>query len=271
MQSATQSIDAFLSWQGPHNPGRLYVMIYGILQLLYVEQDAVRVLCNVLGPKSGRVPEIDEIRRIRNSAIGHPMRTRSDGGSHGIVRVSMSARGFQLSSYWPDHRYGTQYVDLRELIEQQRNALAEAMVKVLDQLREQERMHRSNFRKTKLRSLFPDTLSYYCEKMFQGTEEGDHRQWAGAHAKMLLEVLERFEHLLKGRGDFRKELAWEIGRVRYPLIQLKNFFEHDEESHLRPSDICIYVYFVSHEIWHLKKIAEEIDDEYERDPDTADP
>ena len=62
---------------GEHT-GMLYLLIYGILQALYVQQDAVESMVRAFEPNAQRryriedEPEAGEIRKIRNRAIGHP-------------------------------------------------------------------------------------------------------------------------------------------------------------------------------------------------------
>lgn len=52
--------------------GSRYILIYGILQGLVVQQDAVSNLCEALGICYDIDPELKNIREIRNDSIGHP-------------------------------------------------------------------------------------------------------------------------------------------------------------------------------------------------------
>ena len=59
--------------QGPSTTdlGFLYLMTYGLLQALFVQQDAVKYAAEAVRMPYSRPAELVEIRQVRNSAIGH--------------------------------------------------------------------------------------------------------------------------------------------------------------------------------------------------------
>src|SRR5262245_41556966 len=65
--------------------GRAYLLVYGILQVLYVQQDAVGTLSKVLNIPFTLPAELEEIRDIRNDSIGHPT-----GRGGFISRITLS-------------------------------------------------------------------------------------------------------------------------------------------------------------------------------------
>ena len=52
--------------------GRKYLLIFGALQALYVQQDAIKNLHKALNIPYTMDISIEEIREIRNDAAGHP-------------------------------------------------------------------------------------------------------------------------------------------------------------------------------------------------------
>ncbi len=103
--------------------GYLYLITYGILQVLVVQQDAVRHVAEAVGFPYSFSPELLRIRTIRNSAIGHPSKHKRTGGgiteSSGIIQVSLNQKGFTLYSFDWDDGTPSQDINLPELIGKQ--------------------------------------------------------------------------------------------------------------------------------------------------------
>lgn len=85
-------------------PGELYIRTYGVLQILFVQQDAVWHMYKCLG-LGGSEPDdtLLEIREVRNTAIGHPTSIGIGKERHysGITRMTMTSRSFTLY-FWGD-------------------------------------------------------------------------------------------------------------------------------------------------------------------------
>jgi hypothetical protein len=96
--------------------GMSYLMIYGILQALVLQQDAVFHLCNCLGTPENRDshPRLKEIRDIRNDSIGHPTQRGSGSAAsyHALVRMSLTPEGFTLLSHGRDGTHETKDVSV---------------------------------------------------------------------------------------------------------------------------------------------------------------
>ncbi|MCB1019033.1 MAG: hypothetical protein KDC27_03845 [Acidobacteria bacterium] len=77
----------------PDSRGPLYVLIYGILQITYVQQDALKCLRDAVGlPTHLSLPPI---RETRNDFIGHPTNRKGSRGALFISRPSLSKSQFQ--------------------------------------------------------------------------------------------------------------------------------------------------------------------------------
>lgn len=113
--------------------GSRYLRTYGVLQALFVQQDA---LLNLLEPLNATVdldayPELKTIRDIRIRSVGHPTK-RNRGKNeppsyHGIVQISFADESFQL---WSDSEAGswqTESINILELIGQQRVGAAQIL------------------------------------------------------------------------------------------------------------------------------------------------
>ena len=75
--------------------GASYLIIYGILQVLFVQQDAARTIADTLSVQLDTPTELLSIREIRNLSVGHPTRVgRKYPFKQGfITRYSMTPLG----------------------------------------------------------------------------------------------------------------------------------------------------------------------------------
>jgi len=156
----------------PPADGATYLLVYGVLQALILQQDAVRHMAEALETRFASDPLLHEIREVRNSSIGHPTkRNRGEARSHFLSRMSMSKNGFQLMTVYPDHAPAEfKWVDIPALILRQRMQLRMVMTQVVLEARDQE--HRAMFKGTKLVDAFPAVLDYYFQKVFESTHQG---------------------------------------------------------------------------------------------------
>jgi hypothetical protein len=127
-----EAIAAFLtSPAAPRDVGRLYLHTYGLLQALFVQQDAVRHAAEAVGLAYTRADELRVIRDTRNDAVGHPSKrgdTRPE--SFGIVRHSLTADEFTLYSFDLGRADNFRRVRVREMIESQRAAVVAALDRI---------------------------------------------------------------------------------------------------------------------------------------------
>jgi hypothetical protein len=130
------AVEAYLSSPaGDREYGKLYLQAYGLLQVLFVQQDAVKHAAEAIGLPYSPPASLAAIRDVRNNAIGHPTkRGGSRSESFGIVRVSLSREGFTLYSFDLGRPDNFQPVRLLELIETQREAVVDALEQMIAHL-----------------------------------------------------------------------------------------------------------------------------------------
>ncbi len=125
------AIAAYLSHtkKAPTSPveelGIRYLKTYGVLQAMFVQQDALVNLFESLNLTANLDdhPVLKKIRDIRNRSVGHPTRKKQGKNEppsyHGIVQISLADDAFQL---WSDSEGGNwelESINIRELIRQQ--------------------------------------------------------------------------------------------------------------------------------------------------------
>jgi len=105
--------------------GMLYLAIYGLLQALFLQQDAAVNLCEVLNVKVNiwEYEKLKEIRTIRNNSVGHPTKinaTKAKPATYAFIsRITMTKEGFQLITENANQKAVFTNVNIPQLIEEQ--------------------------------------------------------------------------------------------------------------------------------------------------------
>lgn len=250
--------------------GESYVIVYGILQAFLLQQDAAKNISDVVLNVKVKLPrELQRIRQIRNNAAGHPANEKENGiaKSSFIHRCSISPANFTLMTVYSseDCRYQTRNINIPELIGIQRQYLGEVLQSVITELERQEMAHKEEHRDRKVRSVFPPTIHYYFEKIFEASRGGSLFCMGAPHLNLLEECLGKFKSELESRGEWGiyDSIDYHMELVSYPLDELKDYFADPAQSKLNEKDAYIFIKFVSGQFDALMSIAEEIDEEYE--------
>ena len=117
--------------------GTKYMYVYGTLQALFVQQDAVKHLAESLQIPYTCDPSLKEIREIRNDSVGHPTKRGKGSAFNFISRVTIDNQGFKLSTAYADGRDDFRRpVDIPDLIRTQRDVFIGVLRDVLERLEE---------------------------------------------------------------------------------------------------------------------------------------
>ena len=265
------ALDAYLAHAHIEDIGVRYLHVYGALQLLQTQQDAVAEICAALQIKPQASPKVPLIREVRSSAIAHPTRQQENNRSksHFIVRATLSQHGFTMYTVVADEWSHTErHVSIPELVELQRSALAATLSEVIAVLDEAEMRHREQHRGEKITSSFPSTLGYYFSRIFEAIHSAWNYPFGKMHVELVAECLAKMRAMLEERGEWGvyQSIDYQYELLQYPLEQLILFFTSDAESELNDKDAYIFTAFVQAEIRTLMQIARELDEKYERSP-----
>jgi len=218
------AITAYLRREfGESTEGR-YLAVYGLLQALFAQQDAVINLCESLSiPENiSNYPQLKEVRKVRNDSIGHPTKrgTKKHPSYHYISRPTLTYDGFQHISFDSNGKLDFENVSIPDLIEDQRTCLSEILTSVIGELEQKGKAHKEKFKMEKLASFFPSTLGYAFEKVFEGTAEIKHDprgEW-GLHE--IKQAFQKFREALSKRGIEYDSVNYMCERLEYPLAEL---------------------------------------------------
>lgn len=247
--------------------GNLYINLYGILQIVFVQQDAVKHLGEALGFDYAHDPRLKVIREIRNDAIGHPTKRGKAEAFNFISRMTLSRAGCRMLTMRADGTMEFRDIDVPSMIAEQREAVAAALAGILEKLREDEMAHRKKFAGSKLADAFPSTLGYYHEKI----SESIAGRMPGSFGADILEsvagYIATFKQGLEERGslDAYEPITDEFELLEYPIAELLGFFRNPQASKLNDKDAMIFHFFIRNRIKNLIDMAKEIDREYEQE------
>lgn len=262
------AIEAYLNMEESESDGEKYLFLYGVLQALFIQQDAVKNLAIALSIECPHSPELKEIRDIRNISIGHPteMKRRKVSLFGFIARYSICKNGFILSKLSSEENGLPKFEEINviELINSQRTEHSKFLNTFLEKLKAEEMEHRKMHREEKLGDFFHNNLSYYFEKIYGATHSSQPPEAGLMHTNLISEVIEKFKNALKNRDlfDTYDSLKYELELLEYPLSELKGFFNEPQSSKLNEKDAYIFASFIEEYIGKIKKTAEEIDQEY---------
>jgi hypothetical protein len=262
--------------------GILYLVLYGLLQAMYVQQDGLENLVRALeGNEQFKIesePEAEFIRRVRHDTVGHPTKqgnSRSKKGgrageqtSHAIVQHSLRKEGFTLSR--TSNLTDTQFIDHRTetLIAQNRALAVRVLTRTKKNLEDLEMEHRKAFKGEKLATFFPSQMDYYFEKINEAIHNPSFGRGPMGEIglKMIVDAFVGFKGALDRRGILNDSghLRFELDETGYPLDELCSYFKGGGLlTDARAASI--FAHFAKHKMKELLSIAEEIDAEYEGD------
>lgn len=270
------AIDSFPISSAVKDYGALYLSIYGLLQACFLQQDAIKHLCEALGLEDSYKdhPRLVEIRELRNDAVGHPTK-RNPKPPHrycSISRISMSSVGFQMLTE-EDGASEFGFISLPDVIADQRTFIRKLLASILAKLHRELQEHREQFKMEKLINCFPDTMGYAFEKLSQGVYES--RPEMVAHAHMGLWGLSHIRNTLTCIQDALERRGLEVSsypgidafydEIQHPIDNLEAFLNAKKAGGEGPIDgktASIFVSFLRAEMDKLKVMAREIDEDY---------
>ena len=253
-----------------------YIRIFGVLNGLVIQQDAAFLLFKALGAlklaaefaKPGAwafsIPALGKVRQVRIAGAGHPVEwgeKRGGGASTFIVQHSVSSHGCQLMVLHHDGGTEWQYVNLKELIEAQHEALTEECRKAIEELEAEDEEHRMKYVSTPLTSVFAAT-DYWTPKVALAVHGSEPTGMGLGGLQTAEEALQRFRVALKERErPFEEPLIGLYRHAEYAIRKLREYFENGR-SGLDREMAEILADHLHATLGEVIAIAKENDDEY---------
>jgi len=260
----TLSLEDYLASGYPVSYGLKYIYTYGILQSLFLQQDAVRNLTEAFCVPYHSGEKLKKIREIRNSSIGHPTKQTLNREIHYnyISRISLHKKGFTLMRSSPSNDAQFIDVDIIDIIDEQTKEIQKALLALSEKLKEDDRMHREKFNQSLQDILHPAT-GYLFEKVAQGihSPDTDNESFGLAMLVSIEEMYRKFETALAERGELSDYTRYDLDEYMHAISVLKTHLSSRSQK-LDERDARIYNFYLRQQHDHFVEIAREIDGDY---------
>jgi len=244
------------------------LLTYGLLQTLYVQQDALSNLSESIFDKkinfwSGKYPSLSYVRNIRIITIGHPTKkNRNESATKYCVidQGSLTKEGFSFW-VWSKTEFKQQHIKFSELIKKQKEALLRELKKLHRQIEKKEVKHKKKFKGQSLSSFLPSEEPYSFSLL--GKIAYDPLAWS-----IFLDYKEKFKKIKRGiekrYGKLNQSLR--IPGTKLLIEELDRIFQRIEEMKNSGADteidLGIYSDALIGRLKELKPHLNEIDKEF---------
>ena len=266
-----RAIESYVKSDYPNEDvGLQYLFIYGLLQALYLQQDAVEDLFKTLRkcyPRQSqkflykRSNDLEEVRQLRNETTGHPT-----GTLNGVF--TYINRGFLSKWHFENLRSskatGNEFpsVDLFSMLKKQALAIENDLRILVEKIKEIEKMCYEKY-KDRIAIITKGDIEYgiqtVAEDIFSPSEANQFR--ALSSLKTIESSYSEFEAGMKERGtnDFP-----ELDEFKRAVSVLKEYIS-GERTMMTEEDAGIYYFYLTERHEYFKEMVEEIDSQYKTD------
>ena len=244
-----------------------YLYVYGVLQALFLQQDALANLNFALLKEKINFekdyPELYTIRESRNNSIGHPT-NRSNGKSfHYLGRSSIRKKGFTMLSYFPKTGDPSKIekIDILNCIEIQEILLSGILTKTIDKLKSEFKNHKSRFKGEKLANVIHPSLDYNFSKLY----EHIHKDYplVEINFETIVDIYDKIKNGITERYSSISALSGvelTVERIDYILERLNRDLITDKIND--KLELEIFVDSLKSHFKELKEMVLEIDEEF---------
>jgi hypothetical protein len=262
---------------GRLDAGVLYLLHYGFVQALFLQQDAVKHLCECLevqGVDITQNPIIKSVRDTRNDVAHATNRGWGNARTYqGIVRASMSKESFELYSFSAAGLLsGPRKVLCHDLAALQLEELSKALGRVIEHLEAEVETHKEQYRSRPLEPLIAK-LEYPLEKVVEAALKiSRDGEWPDAESSFSLGMLDVVE---KGIGELVRELeerGWfpevhegiddSVSGTRRVITRLHQVFTGGAESVVDAVDVEGLARLLQEYLGDLRTLVVDLDRDY---------
>lgn len=207
----TLSIEDFLTTEYPESSGLKYIYTYGLLQSLFIQQDAIKHLSEAFEVDFEINEQLRNVRAIRNASIGHPTKNKVRGTVYYnyISRITLSKYGFTLLRSSKDDRDEFIDIDLLAILTKQLSEIEKCHKAISTKLIEADRMHREKYKEKLIEDIFHSSMGYQFSKVAEGiysTNRAHDRKFGLSMIKSIEKTYTEFENV---KGDVGSKATYE--------------------------------------------------------------
>lgn len=267
LSDTQNAIESFIKIDETDNNGFNYLVNFGILQVLFLQQDAIRSIIESLGLEFELTDKLIEIREIRSDIAGHPTNRKNKKSTHFIVQTSLKTKHFSVADHYGNELPEFRFVDTATLVEEQQGEITILLGKIVEELERERQKHKEEFKMTKLSDIL------HFNKFYKDLEEisrplGDEPSYNFQYGKSSLETLANRLKSFKAELS-KRDLLGNIDSIDHilsmldhPINEIRDFYKENEDSRLNKKDIKIFLEYIRFSLQEFYDIASEIDDDY---------
>lgn len=256
-----------------------YLAIYGVLQALIVQQDALQHIEESLGLLTKKFfldyPDLYNIRFVRSEIVGHPTQTmikgRGSSYNEGTVTYTSISPGTGLRivnySVWSKNGYSSKSVNILDIINKQAELLNGEIKGIMNKIKDNEEKHMKKFKKESLSDLLR-TTGYLIQKLWPYERD---RYYSKVCFESLTMIYKKYKLDIKNRYKLKKidNNALSIPGVVMVVQKIDRLIPRIEKmimfgQNVDELDLDVYVESLSHAFEDLRKMAVEIDEEFKK-------
>jgi len=257
----------YLETSFPKSIGLSYIYTYGILQALFIQQDAMRNLSEAFDLKYSPSDKLGSIRAIRNASIGHPTKNKVKKATYYnyISRMTMSKEGFTLMRSFEQGRNEFIDVDLYTILNDQLHEIEDSYKLLANKLDEADKMHKEKYKNELIVDVFHSSFSYLFSKVAEGihSPNSSNTSFGLSMLNSIKEAYQKFEKILDERNDLHEYTKYDLDEYNHAISKLENYLS-GTDTDLTEKDAYIYHFFIREQHKHFVQIANEIDAEYNK-------
>lgn len=258
------SIQDYIKASYPESDGLKYIYTYGILQALFIQQDAMKHLSEAFEIKFEFSKKLKSVRAIRNASIGHPTKNKVKGRIYFnyISRITLSKYGFTLMRSSEHDRTEFIEVNLWSILDEQLHEIESSYGLLSAKLIEADKMHREKYKDCLIVDIFHSSIGYSFSKVAESIFSGNRRNVSFGLSKLksIEKTYQKFEAALSERNELNEYIEYDLNQYKHAIAKLKEYFSNSD-SGMTESDATIYHFYIHEQHNHFVQIANEIDAE----------
>ena len=240
------ALQSYFKSEYPDETGLSYIYTYGLLQALFIQQDAMNHLSEAFDVPYKLSEELKGIRAVRNASIGHPTKNHVKKTTYfnHISRISMSKGGFTLARFYDEGKSEFIDVDFSEIAETQLMGINTAYLSINERLQEIDEKHKAKFMEKPLVDILDSTMRYMFEKVGQAI-------YSPSSSNV--------------RNELTDYTKYDLDEYFHGIERVKDYLTNSNTKDLSEHDARIYLYYLQENHKSFESIAREIDESYEEE------
>lgn len=250
----------------PIEAGLSYIYTYGLLQALFIQQDAMNHLSEAFEVPYELPEELKSIRAVRNASIGHPTKNRVKKTTYfnHISRISMNKGGFTLARFYDEGESEFIDVDFKNIVETQLIGINNAYALISGKLREIDEQHRAKFMAKPLTDILHSTMGYMFEKVGQAiySPSDSNVSFGLSMLESIEETYNNLQSALQERNELPDHTQYELDEYFHGIKRVKAYLTNSNVNDFSEADARIFLFYLQKSHKSFENIAGEIDENY---------